>query len=65
MSRIVCIKCQGAGRVFDSECADCEGSGNHVCDSKGCNMQAVAFNNDGKALCGDCLMDWADEEYGQ
>lgn len=29
------------------------------CESSGCKEKAVAFNDDGEALCEDCLMEWA------
>lgn len=69
-----CSKCQGEGRVFKSkyggndpdvwdagECEVCEGSGNHMCERRGCTEKAVAFNDDGEALCEDCLAEWASE----
>ena len=40
------------------KCDACDGSGNEVCSSRGCDEPAVAFNDDGDALCADCLMDW-------
>lgn len=71
MSFIPCIKCQGEGRIFKSKyggndpdvwdagkCEACEGSGEHACDNHGCPETAVGFNDDGEALCQDCLMSW-------
>ena len=52
-----CIKCQGEG------CDACEGSGTHKCDNRGCDEDAIGFNDDGKALCEDCLMEWATKEF--
>jgi hypothetical protein len=72
MSFIPCIKCQGEGRIFKSKyggndpdvwdagmCEACEGSGNHTCDNRGCDEIAQGFNEDGEALCKDCLMEAA------
>lgn len=66
-----CTKCSGEGRIFKSryggndpdvwdagQCDVCEGSGNATCDARGCNEKAVAFNEDGEALCEDCLAEW-------
>lgn len=66
-----CIKCQGEGRLFKSKyggndpdvwdagkCEACEGSGNQACENHGCPDIAVGFNDDGEALCEDCLMSW-------
>lgn len=69
-----CQKCQGEGRIFKSKyggndpdvwdagpCEACEGSGDQMCDVRGCTEKAVAFNDDGEALCEDCLAEWASE----
>lgn len=66
-----CLKCGGEGRVFKSkyggndpdvwdagQCEECEGSGSAVCEARGCKEQAVAFNEDGEALCEDCLAEY-------
>jgi hypothetical protein len=71
MSYIPCIKCQGEGRIFKSKyggndpdvwdagmCEACDGSGNHTCENRGCDDIAQGFNEDGEALCEDCLMEW-------
>lgn len=71
-----CSKCQGEGRLFRSkyggndpdvwdagQCEACDGRGSETCASRGCKELAVAFNDDGDALCEDCLMEWAAEEY--
>jgi hypothetical protein len=76
MSFIPCIKCQGEGRIFESKyggndpdvwdagkCEACEGSGNHTCDNRGCDEIAVGFDEDGNALCEDCLMEWTIEMF--
>lgn len=72
MAILACTKCQGEGSLYTSryggndpdvwrtgECPVCEGSGNAPCDARGCKEPAVAFNDDGEALCEDCLADWA------
>lgn len=69
-----CSKCQGEGRIFKSkyggndpdvwdagECDACEGGGDHMCEARGCTEKAVAFNDDGEALCEDCLAEWVSE----
>ena len=71
MSILPCSKCSGEGSLYASryggndpdvwragECDACSGSGNEVCSSRGCDEPAVAFNDDGDALCADCLMEW-------
>jgi RecJ-like exonuclease len=71
MSFIPCIKCQGEGSLYSScyggndpdvyrtgTCDACDGSGNHTCDARGCEEIAQGFNEDGEALCEDCLMEW-------
>lgn len=72
MSIIPCHKCQGEGRIFKSkyggndpdvwdagECPECEGGGDAACEKRGCDQKAAGFNDDGEALCEDCLMEWA------
>ena len=72
--RLACSKCQGEGRQFKSryggndpdtwdagECESCEGSGDQACEARGCKEPAVAFNDDGEALCEDCLAEWMTE----
>ena len=71
MSILPCSKCSGEGSLYASryggndpdvwragECDACSGSGNEVCSSRGCDEPAVAFNDDGDALCEDCLSEW-------
>jgi hypothetical protein len=77
MSILPCPKCQGEGRIFKSKyggndpdvwdagpCEVCDGSGDHMCDARGCVEKAVAFNDDGEALCEDCLAEWVSEYSG-
>lgn len=69
---LTCTICQGEGSIYASRCGgndpdvyrvgpcdDCGGSGNMMCEARGCDQTAVAFNDDGEALCEDCLMEWA------
>lgn len=69
-----CAKCGGEGRVFESkyggndpdvwdagECEACDGSGHATCDSRGCSEKAVGFDEDGNALCEDCMLEWVAE----
>ena len=71
MSILPCSKCSGEGSLYASryggndpdvwrtgKCDACDGSGNEVCSSRGCDEPAVAFNDDGDALCEDCLSEW-------
>lgn len=66
-----CRNCNGEGRMFKSryggndpdvydagQCPECEGSGTQTCEVRGCSEKAVAFNEDGEALCEDCLAEW-------
>lgn len=69
---LTCTKCQGEGSLYTSkyggndpdvwrigECPVCEGSGNQVCEARGCDQPANGFNDDGEAMCADCLSEWA------
>ena len=69
---LTCTRCEGEGSIYASRyggndpdvwrvgpCEDCGGSGNMVCEARDCNESAVAFNDDGEALCEDCLFEWA------
>lgn len=71
MGRLFCSKCQGEGSLYGSryggndpdvwrtgKCDACDGSGDEECASRGCKEPAVAFNDDGEALCDDCLLEW-------
>jgi len=77
MPIIPCAKCSGEGTIYNSryggndpnvwaagECGACGGSGNQKCDSRSCHEDAVAFNDDGEALCADCLSEWISEMNG-
>ena len=68
---IPCSRCSGEGSLYASryggndpdvwrtgECDACNGSGNQVCEQRGCHEPAIAFNDDGEALCEDCLSEW-------
>jgi hypothetical protein len=72
MLALPCTKCSGEGRLYRSKyggndpdvwdagkCDACDGSGNATCDARGCKEAAIAFNDDGEALCEDCLAEWA------
>ncbi len=65
-----CLQCSGEGRIFKSKyggndpdvwdagkCEACDGSGNATCDNRG-------FDEDGNALCQECLMESAMGEFG-
>lgn len=71
MAKLFCSKCGGEGSLYGSryggndpdvwrtgKCDACDGSGDEECSSRGCKESAVAFNDDGEALCQDCLMEW-------
>lgn len=74
---IPCVKCSGEGSLFKSryggndpdvwragQCDACEGSGNQVCEERGCDEPAVCFDDDGRALCGDCHFEWSQRLLG-
>lgn len=42
-------------RTIDNLPKDSERSGTQVCEARGCKEAAVGFNDDGEALCEDCL----------
>ena len=64
MTFLPCAKCEGSGVFCDEQCGDCAGSGNFTCENRGCADIAVGFNEDGKALCEDCMMEWmADDPF--
>jgi hypothetical protein len=69
---MACGKCAGSGQRYASrnggndpdvwavgKCDACEGSGNETCEARGCSEPAVAFNDDGEALCEECIAEWA------
>ena len=71
MSFIPCSCCHGEGRKLTSrwggndpdvidngQCAACEGSGNETCEARGCSETAQGFDEDGRALCEECLFEW-------
>ena len=71
MVRLTCTKCAGEGHIYKSQfggndpdvwpagkCDACDGGGNEPCANHGCKDDAVAFNDDGEAMCQDCLMSW-------
>lgn len=71
---LTCPKCAGEGQLYTSryggndpdvwrtgECPECKGSGNAICEARGCQEYAVGFNDEGDALCEDCLFEWASE----
>lgn len=55
-----CRNCQGEALVNDEPCTACDGSGTQKCDSRGCKMKAIGFNDNAEALCEDCLSEWHD-----
>ncbi len=76
MQILCCSKCSGEGTLYDSryggndpdvypvgECEACDGSGSQKCESRGCDDYAVGFNDDGEAMCQDCLIEWAMQEF--
>lgn len=77
MTALFCQECGGEGRIFKSkyggndpdvwdagECPACSGSGKQRCEARGCKEPAIAFNDDGEALCEGCLTEWI-MEYGE
>ena len=71
-----CEHCGGEGRNWKSKyggndpdvwdagsCEACDGSGNFKCQSRGCDEDAVGFNEDGEALCEDCMIEWQTEAF--
>ena len=77
MTALVCERCRGEGSLYTSRyggndpdvwrtglCPACNGSGHAKCEGRGCSSVAVGFNDDGEALCSECLADWATEYAG-
>jgi hypothetical protein len=75
MARLFCSKCGGEGSLYGSryggndpdvwrtgKCDACDGSGDQTCERHGCKECAVGFNDDGEAMCSDCLTEWAEEQ---
>lgn len=73
-----CIKCQGEARRYQSKyggndpdvwdagpCEACDGTGNQECEERGCHENAVCFDEDGRALCEDCHMQWITENFAR
>jgi len=71
MPRLNCMSCAGEGRIFISryggndpdvwdagKCEACDGSGDQYCENHGCGYAADGLNDDGEALCADCLASW-------
>jgi hypothetical protein len=71
MAILWCRNCGGEGKLYTSRyggndpdvwatgtCVECSGSGTQTCEARGCTEPAVGFNDDGEALCGDCLVEW-------
>jgi hypothetical protein len=76
MSALPCSRCGGEGKLYDSKyggndpdvwctgaCPVCEGGGSQECEARGCKELAVAHNEDGEALCADCMQEWIAETY--
>lgn len=57
MTILMCTECDGEAHG----CGACNGSGNLTCEARGCTEAAVAFNDEGEALCEDCLFEWMAE----
>ena len=59
---LACEYCAGSGDGFGAghpptaQCGFCCGSGDQKCDL--CPDNAVGFNEDGDALCEDCMIEW-------
>ena len=74
MGRLFCATCGGEGSLYGSryggndpdvyrtgKCDVCNGSGDEPCAARGCEQPAVAFNDEGEALCEDCLAEWVSQ----
>lgn len=73
---LTCTKCSGEGTIYASKhggndpdvwrvgaCDECDGSGNAICEARGCKENAVVFNDDGEALCENCFSEWVIAEF--
>lgn len=79
MMRVLpCAACGGEGRKYTSRfggndpdtidaggCEFCEGSGNQKCEERGCSQDAIVFDEDGRALCEDCHIEWVTETFAR
>lgn len=80
MTILPCQKCGGEGRKYESryggndpdvwdagKCSACDGSGSQVCEECNCKEPACGFDDDGRALCADCLFEWMAnyQEFGE
>lgn len=76
MGLLFCSSCGGEGTNYASryggndpdvwptgKCGACDGSGHQICDARGCEEPAIGFNDDGEALCEDCMFEWV-SNYG-
>lgn len=67
-----CKECGGEGSIYSSKyggldpdvyrvgpCEDCGGTGKTICEARGCKEEAVGFNDEGEAMCEDCLFEWS------
>lgn len=59
--RLPCLKCSGESLG----CEECHGSGNAKCEARGCDEDAICFNEDGKCLCEDCFTEWCCEAHAR
>ena len=70
MAILFCEHCGGEGRIWKSryggtdpdvwdagQCGDCDGSGNRKCEARGCDQDATWLNEDGEALCTECMVE--------
>lgn len=77
-SALFCETCGGEGRNYKSRfggndpdvwdagpCEACDGSGNQKCEARGCSENAIAFNEDGEALCEDCFCEWQTKAFAR
>ena len=73
-----CARCGAEGRKIESRyggndpdiydagpCEACDGSGNEKCHSRGCSENAISFDDDGNALCEDCMLEYLIKMNGE
>lgn len=78
MTTIPCPTCAGEGNIWKSRyggndpdvwnagpCEMCDGGGNQKCEARKCDLDAVGFNDDGEALCQECLVEDAMNNEGE